>query len=493
MSSSIASDQDLTNLRAQIDRSVRWPVLLFFTSAGFWFLATIILGLMSTWTLLSPDAFGDCPAFKYGRLQSAHTLAMVYGLGFNLAFGVILWMMHRLCRMPMKHSLVPNIAGHLWNIALTIGIFCVFGGIGSGVEWLEFPKQVGPALLVAYIVIALWAFVPFTQRDQPQTFVSLWFLVAALFAFPALFLTANVFIHMAPSAAVVSTAVNYWYIGGVQFLFFLPIAAAAAFYLIPKVSGRPIFSYSLALASFWALILLGGWTGLHRLLGAPLPAWMPAVSGAAGIVILIPALMILVNVHATLGARFRMVNYSATLRFAYASIVALFLAAVLNALGGIPTLSKYAGLTQAVLSTHVAVLLGVFTMAGFGAIYFIVPRLCGCEWPSGRSIRFHFWFTVYSILILVVTLAVGGFWQGNAEFMLYGSWKKIVDAAEPFYIGQLIGWTMLLMANFSFVLNLWVMVFGQGRRAGSPTLLHEVHELDQPMFDDRAKESSSQA
>lgn len=493
MSSPSASDPTLTTLRASIDRSVRWPVLLFFTSAGFWFLATIILGLMSTWTLLTPDAFGDCGALKYGRLQPAHMLAMVYGLGFNLAFGVLIWLMHRLCRLPMKNSLVPTIAGHLWNIALTIGIVCVLGGLGSGVEWLEFPKQVGPALLVAYMVIALWAFVPFTQRDQPQTFVSLWYLVAAIFAFPALFLTANVFIHLVPDSAVVSTAVNYWYMGGVKFLFFLPLAAAVAFYFIPKVSGRPIFSYSLAIASFWALIILGGWTGVHRLLGAPLPAWMPAVSGAASILILIPALTLLVNVHLTLGKSFRMVNYSATLRFVYAAMVGLLLSAVLNALGGIPILSKYAGLTQSILSVQVAVLLGVFTMAGFGAIYFIVPRLCGCEWPSGRSIRFHFWFTVYAILILVTTLAVGGFWQGSAEFNLDASWKSVADASAPFYIGQLLGWALLLLANFSFVLNLWVMVFGQGRRAGSPTLLHEIHELDRPMFDPQSQDTASKA
>lgn len=482
MSSPSASENSLALLRANIDRSVRWPVLLFFTSAGFWFLASIVLGMISTWALLSPDTFSSCAMLQYGRVQSAHTTALVYGFGFNLAFGLILWLMHRLCRLPMKAPAVPFIAGHIWNIAITVGILFILGGVNSGLEWLEFPKQVGPALLISYIVIALWAFVPFTQRDQPQTYVSLWFIVAALFAFPALYLPTQIMVHIVPGAAVISAAINHWYIGGLLFLFFAPVAVASVFYFVPKVSGRPLFSFSLAVFAFWALIFLGGWTGLQRLMGGPLPAWMTAISGAATFLLIIPALLIWINARATLAERSRLVTYSATLRFSYAASIGLVIATVFGGLTTIPSVFALTGLTQGALSVQMAILLGVFMFAGFGAIYFIIPRLCGCEWRSGSAIRFHFWFTTYAVIMLLAMYLVGGFWQGEATYQLEGTWKVVTDSVRPYYIGRMLGWVLLLIANFSFVINLWAMIFGRGRKAGSATLLHEVDELDKDLF-----------
>ncbi len=42
-----------------------------------------------------------------------------------------------------------------------------------------------------------------------------------------------------------AAGINAWYKSSLIFLFFTPIALGTAFYLTPKVTGRPIHSYSL--------------------------------------------------------------------------------------------------------------------------------------------------------------------------------------------------------------------------------------------------------
>ncbi len=84
-------------------------------------------------------------------------------------------------------------------------------------------------------------------------------------------------------------------------------------------------------------------------------------------------------------------------------------------------------------------------MSMFGAIYYIVPRLAGCEWLSARLIRQHFWFSVYGIAALVVCMLVGGLAQGasvnspenwNLPFM-----GTIVNS-RGYLIGRTLAWAV---------------------------------------------------
>ncbi len=51
--------------------------------------------------------------------------------------------------------------------------------------------------------------------------------------------------------------------------------------MIPKVIGRPVYSYHLAAIGFWTYALFASWTGMQRLVDGPFPAWMITASIAA--------------------------------------------------------------------------------------------------------------------------------------------------------------------------------------------------------------------
>ncbi|MFN9938811.1 MAG: cbb3-type cytochrome c oxidase subunit I [bacterium] len=96
----------------------------------------------------------------------------------------------------------------------------------------------------------------FRFRQPGHVYVSQWYLLAAFLWFPWLYSTANILLNFEPIQGGAQGAVNWWYGHNALGLWFTPIGLAAAYYLIPKVLGRPIHSYYLSILGFWSLELL---------------------------------------------------------------------------------------------------------------------------------------------------------------------------------------------------------------------------------------------
>lgn len=451
---------DETALRAAIDRSVRWPVLVFFGHGFLWLMLALAAGFLANCRLVWPGGPGSLAALSYPRLQPAHLAMLAYGWGCNLAFGTMLWLMARLCRREARGAFTFVVAGAVWNLVVLAGVGSVLAGHGTGFAWLEFPRGAWPVLFASYAVIAGKLLVLFRCRAGQEGYISLHYLVAALFAFPWLLLTAWVFLFVAPGAAVMSTAVNLWYVGGLQALFFTPVALAALSFLIPKVTGRAGPASNLARAGFWGLVGVGAWTGLQPLVGGPLPAWMPVLSAAACFVLVIPALVVFLGLRAVLdGAP----GFGPTLRFAAAGLWAFLGVVVLGALlayGG-----WYVAFSMALAGQAYAHLLGFFGMAAFAAVAFIMPRVTGCEWPSRESLRTHFWFAVCGIGLLVAFSVAGGFQQGVAVADFQTGWRVVLEKFRPYVAGRLFAFALLFVINLFFLRSFVAMLLGPDRPA----------------------------
>ena len=71
-------------------------------------------------------------------------------------------------------------------------------------------------------------------------------------------------------------------------------------------------------------------------------------------------------------------------------------------------------LTQFSLGNAVNVFYAFFSMAMFAAMYYVLPRILGREWPSAILIKAHFWASALGVGILVAALFVFG-WQEGAQ------------------------------------------------------------------------------
>ncbi len=477
---STTTDQDAL-LRAGIDRSLRHPVMFFLTSGAAWLAVSIFLGVIASAKVHSPAFLSGCEWLTYGRVFPAHINALVYGWGMQAAFAVIIWLMARLSRKECTAVGTILTAGHIWNLGVAIGVIGILTGFGTGMPWMEFPACAWPVLFVSYCAILIWSFIQFRVRPEGHVYISQWYILAAMIWFPWIFITANTLLHCMPGHPVMGAAINAWFKSGMLFLFFAPVALGAAYYLAPKVTGRPVYSYSLAKLGFWSLAIIAPWAGMQKLVGAPVPYFLPYVGAFASALLFIPAAAAAVNTIKTMLSAPDKLAASPALRFTTAGMVGLLVLALASIFLNLP--DSTLPMTQFSLAGYgfdILALYGFFSLVMFGATYFIVPRVTRREWLSRRLIKMHFLFSVYGVVFVSLIALFGGLLQGAGQEDWQQPWTVASEYGRPYAVTITFAWCLILFSNIFFFLHLALMWLRLGRRSSHPTLLSPSHGSSSP-------------
>lgn len=474
MSDQLSNSLD-SRLRTAIDKSVSNPVMFFFTSGAAWLAVAVFLGIIASVKAHWPSFMEDFGALSTGRAYVAHLNVLIYGWCFQAAFGAIIWLMARLCRKPSTQPGTILVAGHLWNVGVTIGLLGILLGGGTGVPFMEFPVASHAIFFICYVLISIWSFVQFRVREGGHVYVSQWYILAALFLFPWIYGTANMFIFAFDGHPVMTAGIAAWFKSAIMLLFFIPVAIASAYYIAPKVTGRPVYSYNLALFGFWALIAVGGWAGMQKLTGAPIPPQLTYIGAGAAIFFFIPAVTVGLNILMTIGSHGELAKQSPSLRFISAGIIALVAMGALGIFLNLPSVQQGVQFSISGYGYEMLGLYGVFTMCMFGAIYFIVPRITMREWLSTRFIKMHFNLSTYGIIAVVLGSILGGYLQGDAQQAWDQPWSNAATSTFFVHIFNTFAWIFVLISNLFFCFHLLLMWARLGRRSNHPTLLTEKH------------------
>src|SRR5438067_2756133 len=462
--------------RARIDASTRVPVLMFYASAMVWLLIGTLLAGFVSFKLHSPDWFSDVSFLTWGRLRPVHMNVMVYGWASMAAMGTAIWLMARLCRTTLRHPLLIVAGIWFWNIGVLIGVIGILMGYSTGYDWLEFPPYAAVVLFVAYALIISWAVLMFRFRRGDQIYITQWYLLAAFLWFPWLYAAAQAMLFVVPVQGVMQAAVGWWYANNLLFLWFGAIGLGTAYYMIPKVIGRPVYSYHLATIGFWTYALFSSWTGMQRLVDGPFPAWMITASIAATILTLIPVATVGLNHHMTMQGYFGLLRYSPTLRFTVFGAMSYTVFSLFGVLISLRSVERYLDFTQASIAYSHMGLYAFFTMVMFGSMYYIVPRLVGREWRYAALIKLHFWSSTYGVGLMVLMLIAAGIAQGSA---LNDPSLSFIEGLEyvPMYLrGRSLSGLLLTIAHLIFAFHFGLMLFGLGRTASMPTFLNPQEE-----------------
>ena len=274
------------------------PLLALFGGAAFWLVVSSVLAHDCLDQIPCAGFPRRCPWLTYGRVQPAADDALLYGFCIPAGLGVVLWLFAHLGQVPLRGAIVPVVAANLWHLGVLVGLVGILSGNSTGFAWLEFPRGGSVILFFAYLLLALWAMMNFAARRERALYPSHWFLVAALFWFPWIYSTANLFLVAWPVRGVVQAIIAWWFANNLLFVWLALVGIGTAFYFLPKFSGRPLQSYYLALFAFWTLVLFGTWCGIPP--GAPVPAWLPALSSVAAVLTVVPVLAIAVIAWKTL-------------------------------------------------------------------------------------------------------------------------------------------------------------------------------------------------
>ena len=471
--SAAASDVEQVE-RALIDASTRVPVLMFYATAVVWILlATLMAGFVSLKTHF-PDLLSDCSFLTWGRVRPAQMNLMIYGWACNAGIGTAIWIMARLCRTTLRHPLVIVAGGGFWNFGVLLGVAAILAGESTGYPGLEFPLYVAIVLFAGYMLIGSWAVLMFRFRHGDQIYISQWYLIGAFLWFPWLYAAANLMLFVVPVQGVMQAVVTWWFGNNLLFLWLGAIALGVAYYMIPKVIGRPVYSYHLATIGFWTYALFSSWTGMQMMVDGPLPAWLITASIAATILTIIPVATVGLNHHMTMQGYFPLLRYSPTLRFTVFGAVSYTVFSLIGVLISLRSTARFASFTEAFTAYSQMGLYAFFTMIMFGSMYYIIPRLVGREWRYASLIKLHFWGSAYGIGLIALMLLSGGFQQGNSVENASLRFTESVETIHPYLAGQTIGLVLLTASQFVFAFHFGLMLLGLGRTSTVPTFLNPV-------------------
>ena len=455
---------------SRVEASLRGPFLLFFVSAIVWLLAASVLGVIGALDLgSSVGVLRDCAWFTPGRIATAQQDLFIYGWGFNAFFALNLWLLSQLGRFEFRNGWLAQLGGVAWNLALTYGVARVFAGEMSGFRLLDFPREVGPVLAVAFLLAGFWPIVAFARRPSGHTFASQWFVVGASFAFPLVYLLAQLLVLWQPASGVVQAIAHSWFVANLLQLWFGASALAAIYYFLPKVLERTLTGYYLAPVAFWTFFLFAGWTGPAALVGSPVPLWLQSTGVVAAAMMLIPVIIVAINILGTLssqGGWARAWN-DTTLRFVSFGAVAFTLAGVLGGVFAFRSMSAVVRFTSFATGLEQLLVYGCASMVVFGASYFILPRLTGALWPSAKLVHVHFWATALGFIAALVAWLVGGWQNGQLLANPAVAFADVLRAGSSWCLVLKISAVLVLVGHVAFALNAFGMILKSSAPADS--------------------------
>lgn len=457
--------------RRRADRSSRTPVLVFLTSAVIWLGIGSIYGIVTSLKMHMPELFADDAVLTFGRIRPMHLNSVAYGWASMAGIGAALWLIPRLFKTPLVGGGYATAGGVIWNLGMAAGLVALGAGLSDGEEWLEFPWQVDILFVVAGALCAFPLLMTARNRQVSHLYVTSWYLMAALVWFPILFLIANLPIVF-PGAS--GAAVNWWFAHNVLGLWVTPIGVGIAYYLIPKIIGKPIISYQLSLLGFWGLALFYSQVGIHHLIGGPVPTWLVTLSIVHSVMMVIPVLTVAINHHGTMMGSFHRLKDSPTLRFVWIGSLMYTVASLQGSIEALRSVNVVTHFTHYTVGHAHLGLYGFLSFILFGAVYFIMPRITGLEWPSRRLISLHFWLAATGILVYVGALTVGGWLQGLALIDANVPFMESVRLTIPYLEARSIGGALMTISHIVFAGHFATMLLRRGSTQPEPTLFRTV-------------------
>jgi cytochrome c oxidase cbb3-type subunit 1 len=362
---------------------------------------------------------------------------------------------------------VASLGVVLWNAGVLLGVLGNIAGNIRPIEGLEFPFASFILMFGGVGLIAVWILLGLSSAGTAG--IAGMFVAGALLWLGWSLSTGNLLIATRSVAGVVEQIVGAWTASGVLWLWLVPVALGVAYYIVPKVTGRAIFAGSTGRALFWLYFLCAGLLGANRLAGGPVPLWIVSVSASASILLLVPVLGAVFNLFATAKGSDHLAT-SPSLRFVLFGSLLLGVAALVSAFGSLRAISYAVRFTMFESGVQALLLGGGVSMILFGAIYFIMPRLSGCEWLSSTLVSVHFLGGAYGACMGGAMMLLSGLASGSILNEADSTFSQVIETGSAYYWGNTISYGILWVAYSAFALHFLLVALRIGQPAGEPTL-----------------------
>ena len=371
-----------------------------------------------------PDFLGDTSWLTWGRLRYGHTQGILFGWLGNAFLAFFYHALPRLAGRPVTSRALGWLLFIVWNFLVVIpGWVLVQVGVSQPLEWAEFPIVVDVFAVLAFVLMAIQFVLPFFRRAVLDLYVSAWYIIGGivftLFAYPV----GNFVPELVPGAQG-ATYSGLWIHDAVG-LYFTPFAVAILYFVIPTVTGRPIYSHFLSMLTFWMLFFIYPLNGTHHYIFSSIP--MEAQVGAivASVYLGMDVVLNVSNLLLSLKGSAGVVARDVPLRFVWVSIVTYLAVSLQGSMQALMPVNRFVHFTDWVIGhSHFAVI-GFASFAAIGGLLHVWKGTAGLRYNAGAA-NWAFWLLAVGLSLMVVDLTVAGMVQGQL-WQSEASWVESVE------------------------------------------------------------------
>ena len=422
-----------------------------------WGVVGMLVGVIIAAQLVWPELNLGLPWTSFGRLRPLHTNAVIFAFGGCTLFATSYYVVQRTCQVKLFCGKLAAFTFWGWQLVILAAAISLPLGYTQSKEYAELEWPIDILIAVVWVSYAIVFFGTIAKRKVKHIYVANWF-------FGAFILTVAL-LHIVNSAAIpsgfmksysayagVQDAMVQWWYGHNAVGFFLTAGfLGIMYYFVPKQANRPVYSYSLSIVHFWALIFTYMWAGPHHLHYTALPDWTQSLGMVFSLVLLAPSWGGMINGIMTMSGAWHKLRTDPILRFMIVSLSFYGMSTFEGPMMAIKTVNSLSHYTDWTVGHVHSGALGWVGLVSMGAIYFMIPRLFGQkQMHSIKAIELHFWLATIGIVLYISALWISGVMEGlmwraiNTDGTLTYTFVESVKAKHPYYIIRLLGGLLYL-------------------------------------------------
>jgi len=433
MSSKPKEDEAKKDPRDAVNLSCRGPVLFLAFSAIAWLLVYSLFAMLAGVKVHASGMMADSAWLSYGRILPAADLALQFGFLVQLGLGVSAWVLSHRGKTVLVDGGYLYLGGIVWNLGVTLGFVGILSGHASGLEGLAMPGHVLPFLFTGFVLVGVSLVQTNNRRTDMEMSPAQWFIFAATLWLPWVLGGAYLLIHFFDAKGVMANIIDWWFIHNFTKVYLTFVALGVMGHFSMSLTGRDVIGRGYAVFAFWVLLLFGSVGGVSP--GAPVPAWLPALSTVTAVFYFVGAIAIWhVLRHTQKGAILVDEDDPGSFNLMRLALMIFATIAVVDLCFAFPGLGSSAEFTTFGPAFDKFYQLGFVGLALLGALYHIFPRLAGVSFCP-RLCKLQTLAYILGALGATLPSALGGLMSGDAEL------------GSGFYFAS-VGDLFLLLASF---------------------------------------------